>query len=173
MSLGQRAKITCTPDMAYGATGHPGVIPPNATLVFDVELLKLEWCRKRSEKVDDKWGCLCHNPFPQGDHARPLAGSNHPLRWFLRSFFCLIFKWNCYCLSHHNRCYRKYFILMLLFKKKMQDFFTHTHTSGFCFFVFVFIPFTADFVKPWGNWSSDDRLFCVAIKTKIALLLHY
>ncbi|XP_024146730.1 peptidyl-prolyl cis-trans isomerase FKBP1B isoform X1 [Oryzias melastigma] len=42
MSLGQRAKITCTPDMAYGATGHPGVIPPNATLVFDVELLKLE-----------------------------------------------------------------------------------------------------------------------------------
>lgn len=39
---GQRAKITCTPDMAYGATGHPGVIPPNATLIFDVELLKLE-----------------------------------------------------------------------------------------------------------------------------------
>ncbi|KAG7240227.1 hypothetical protein INR49_027038 [Caranx melampygus] len=36
MSLGQRAKITCTPDMAYGATGHPGVIPPNATLIFDV-----------------------------------------------------------------------------------------------------------------------------------------
>lgn len=43
MSLGQRAKITCTPDMAYGPTGHPGVIPPNATLIFDVELLKLEW----------------------------------------------------------------------------------------------------------------------------------
>ncbi|KAI3364529.1 hypothetical protein L3Q82_011313 [Scortum barcoo] len=43
MSLGQRAKITCTPDMAYGATGHPGVIPPNATLIFDVELLKLEF----------------------------------------------------------------------------------------------------------------------------------
>uniref|UniRef100_A0A8D0CE78 peptidylprolyl isomerase n=1 Tax=Scleropages formosus TaxID=113540 RepID=A0A8D0CE78_SCLFO len=42
MSLGQRAKITCTPDMAYGATGHPGVIPPNATLIFDVELLKIE-----------------------------------------------------------------------------------------------------------------------------------
>ncbi|MBN3285651.1 FKB1B isomerase, partial [Polyodon spathula] len=42
MSLGQRAKLTCTPDMAYGAAGHPGVIPPNATLIFDVELLKLE-----------------------------------------------------------------------------------------------------------------------------------
>ncbi|XP_069742488.1 peptidyl-prolyl cis-trans isomerase FKBP1B isoform X2 [Narcine bancroftii] len=42
MSLGQRAKLTCTPDVAYGATGHPGVIPANATLIFDVELLKLE-----------------------------------------------------------------------------------------------------------------------------------
>ncbi|XP_040586732.1 peptidyl-prolyl cis-trans isomerase FKBP1B isoform X3 [Mesocricetus auratus] len=42
MSLGQRAKLTCTPDVAYGATGHPGVIPPNATLIFDVELLNLE-----------------------------------------------------------------------------------------------------------------------------------
>ncbi|XP_032998860.1 peptidyl-prolyl cis-trans isomerase FKBP1B isoform X3 [Lacerta agilis] len=42
MSLGQRAKLTCTPDMAYGATGHPGVIPSNATLIFDVELLRIE-----------------------------------------------------------------------------------------------------------------------------------
>ncbi|KAK2510161.1 hypothetical protein MC885_020468 [Smutsia gigantea] len=42
MSLGQKAKLTCTPDVAYGATGHPGVIPPNATLIFDVELLNLE-----------------------------------------------------------------------------------------------------------------------------------
>ncbi|XP_073481406.1 peptidyl-prolyl cis-trans isomerase FKBP1B [Aquarana catesbeiana] len=42
MSLGQRAKLTCTPDVAYGPTGHPGVIPPNATLIFDVDLLKIE-----------------------------------------------------------------------------------------------------------------------------------
>ncbi|CAN0019120.1 peptidyl-prolyl cis-trans isomerase FKBP1B-like isoform X1 [Lethenteron reissneri] len=42
MSLGMRARITCTPDMAYGETGHPGVIPPNTTLIFDVELLQLE-----------------------------------------------------------------------------------------------------------------------------------
>lgn len=39
MSVGQQAKLTCTPDYAYGAKGFPGVIPPNATLVFDVELL--------------------------------------------------------------------------------------------------------------------------------------
>ncbi|XP_033644561.1 peptidyl-prolyl cis-trans isomerase FKBP1B-like [Asterias rubens] len=42
MSRGQRAKLTCSPDFAYGAQGHPGVIPPNATLIFDVELLGIE-----------------------------------------------------------------------------------------------------------------------------------
>jgi len=42
MSVGQRAKLTCSPDYAYGARGHPGVIPPNATLFFDVELIRLE-----------------------------------------------------------------------------------------------------------------------------------
>ncbi|XP_078093024.1 peptidyl-prolyl cis-trans isomerase FKBP1A-like [Mustelus asterias] len=42
MSVGQRARLTCTADYAYGAAGHPGIIPPNATLIFDVELLRLE-----------------------------------------------------------------------------------------------------------------------------------
>uniref|UniRef100_A0A3Q2Q3K7 peptidylprolyl isomerase n=2 Tax=Fundulus heteroclitus TaxID=8078 RepID=A0A3Q2Q3K7_FUNHE len=42
MSVGQRARLTCSPDFAYGAKGHPGIIPPNATLIFDVELISLE-----------------------------------------------------------------------------------------------------------------------------------
>ncbi|KAM9341903.1 FKBP prolyl isomerase 1Aa [Pholidichthys leucotaenia] len=42
MSVGQRAILTCSPDFAYGSKGHPGVIPPNATLIFDVELLSLD-----------------------------------------------------------------------------------------------------------------------------------
>jgi len=42
MSVGERATLTCSPDFAYGSRGHPGVIPPNSTLVFDVELIKLE-----------------------------------------------------------------------------------------------------------------------------------
>ncbi|XP_064229544.1 peptidyl-prolyl cis-trans isomerase FKBP1A-like [Aotus nancymaae] len=42
MSVGQRAKLTISPDYAYGATGHPAIIPPYATLIFNVELLKLE-----------------------------------------------------------------------------------------------------------------------------------
>ena len=39
MSVGQRALLTCSADLAYGPRGYPGVIPPDATLVFDVELL--------------------------------------------------------------------------------------------------------------------------------------
>uniref|UniRef100_A0AAQ4RPM1 peptidylprolyl isomerase n=1 Tax=Gasterosteus aculeatus aculeatus TaxID=481459 RepID=A0AAQ4RPM1_GASAC len=42
MSVGQRAKLICSADFAYGSKGHPGIIPPNATLTFDVELLSLE-----------------------------------------------------------------------------------------------------------------------------------
>jgi len=39
MSKGQRAKLTISSDMGYGPSGVSGLIPPNATLVFDVELL--------------------------------------------------------------------------------------------------------------------------------------
>ena len=39
MSKGERAKLTCSPDYAYGSQGYPGLIPPNSTLIFDVELL--------------------------------------------------------------------------------------------------------------------------------------
>jgi len=42
MSVGQRARLVCSPDFAYGSKGHPGIIPPNATLTFDVELIRLE-----------------------------------------------------------------------------------------------------------------------------------
>ncbi|XP_055003044.1 peptidyl-prolyl cis-trans isomerase FKBP1A-like [Sorex araneus] len=41
-SVGQRARLTISPGYAYGAAGHPGIVPPSATPVFDVELLKLE-----------------------------------------------------------------------------------------------------------------------------------
>jgi len=36
---GQKAIFTCPPDYAYGSRGAGGVIPPNATLKFDVELI--------------------------------------------------------------------------------------------------------------------------------------
>jgi len=39
LSVGQKATLTCTSDFAYGPRGYPGVIPPDATLIFEVELL--------------------------------------------------------------------------------------------------------------------------------------
>ncbi|XP_011624120.1 peptidyl-prolyl cis-trans isomerase FKBP20-1 isoform X1 [Amborella trichopoda] len=44
MKVGEVAKITCKPEYAYGSAGSPPDIPPNATLIFEVELVA---CRPR------------------------------------------------------------------------------------------------------------------------------
>ena len=42
LKVGQKAMLTCPPQYAYGARGVPGAIPPNSTLIFEVELLSFK-----------------------------------------------------------------------------------------------------------------------------------
>lgn len=41
MKIGDKTRFTIPPDKAYGREGYPGAIPPNATLLFEVELLSI------------------------------------------------------------------------------------------------------------------------------------
>lgn len=46
MKKGGKRKLTIPPSLGYGASGSPPRIPPNATLLFDIEVLKIEKAKK-------------------------------------------------------------------------------------------------------------------------------
>ena len=42
LNTGDKARFVIPSDLAYGSAGAGGVIPPNATLIFDVELMEIK-----------------------------------------------------------------------------------------------------------------------------------
>uniref|UniRef100_H0UYL6 peptidylprolyl isomerase n=1 Tax=Cavia porcellus TaxID=10141 RepID=H0UYL6_CAVPO len=72
MKVGEVCRITCKPEYAYGAAGSPPNIPPNATLVFEVELFEF----KGEDLTDDEDGGIIRRIRTRGEgYSRPNDGA--------------------------------------------------------------------------------------------------
>lgn len=78
MRKGEQARITCAPDYAYGKAGQPPKIPPNATLIFEVELI--EW--KEVDLSPSQDGGILKRNIKQGHRvATPNDGASVTIKY--------------------------------------------------------------------------------------------
>lgn len=73
MKIGEICQLTCKPEYAYGAAGSPPKIPPNATLVFQVELFEF-----RGEDItDNEDGGIIRRIITKGEgYTKPNEGAS-------------------------------------------------------------------------------------------------
>uniref|UniRef100_A0A670JWI7 peptidylprolyl isomerase n=1 Tax=Podarcis muralis TaxID=64176 RepID=A0A670JWI7_PODMU len=72
MKLGELCQITCKPEYAYGSAGSPPKIPPNATLIFEIELFEF----KGKDLTDDEDGGIIRRIRKKGEgYSKPNEGA--------------------------------------------------------------------------------------------------
>ncbi|XP_054854750.1 peptidyl-prolyl cis-trans isomerase FKBP4 [Eublepharis macularius] len=72
MTIGELCRITCKPEYAYGTAGSPPKIPPNATLIFEIELFDF----KGKDLTDDEDGGIIQRIRKKGEgYSKPNEGA--------------------------------------------------------------------------------------------------
>lgn len=85
MGVGDRLKLTIPPDLGYGASGSPPVIPPGATLVFEVEMVEATFMPQfhagNTEAQATTESGLVWEVLTEGAGANPTAGQVVDLKY--------------------------------------------------------------------------------------------